>query len=311
MAIDIIARGLALSLLGDDGKFTSDLMPGLTETGVTQYAVGGIPEGVSLEGKTTEEIMLLMLFGVVAPTLTNPSLSIVGTPLIGTANRALEISGKITFDRGTINPANGTSGFRAGLPSYYIIGDKTQVTQATDVNFTYLIPSLQKGNNTISIIVHYDEGEQPRDSQGKEFDKPLPAGQLSQTLTIVGFSPIYAGLNDNGTELFLADVYFDYTDRGEGAGYQLFSDAEINIDDKWAFLVPADQPVVGIKQFDIMSQTWQWLGGDPASSLAYFNQESIIKEIDGLAETYTQYQNALDLVGERELRFYITLPEEE
>lgn len=311
MAIDIIARGLALSLLNDDGKFASDLMPGLTESGTTQYTVGGISKGASLEGKTLEEILLLMLFGVITPALTNPTITVTSAPVIGVANRELEISGNIKFDRGVISPANGTSGFRAGLPSYYIIGDETKVTQATDVNFTYLIPSLQKGNNTVVIIVHYDEGEQPLDSQGKEFDKPLPAGSLTYTLTIVGQSPVYAGINDNNTELLLADVYFDYTGNGEGAGYKLTSTAEINIDDKWAFSLPSDQSVVGIQQFDIMSQTWQWLGGDPAASLSYFVQETITKEIDGATETYIQYTNALDLVGERELKFYTVLPEEE
>ena len=310
MAIDIIARGLALSLLNDDGKLASDMMPGLEETGTTQYAVGGIPTGMSLEGKTWEEIIILMLFGVILPVFTSPKLLVSKLPTVGVANRELEISGNIIFDRGKIQPANGTSGFRAGLPSYYIIGDETKVTQETNINFKYLIPSLSKGTNTFSIIVYYDEGEQPLDSSGKEFDKPFPAGSITYTLTIEGQSPVYAGLED-GVEVDLNNAYFDNTKQSQGAGYNISSVAEVEETDKWSIAFPSDLAIVGIKQYDIISQQWQWLGGSPEASFTYFNISPIEKEINGIIENYTSYSNALDLVGERELRFYTVLPKGE
>ena len=136
MAIDIVARGLALSLLNDKGKLASELMPEVQNGEVTQYSVGGVPAGMSLDGKTLEEILTLMLFGVVNPTLINPSLKVSGNPRVGVAGRPLEVTGQIKFDRGRISPANGTSGFRAGLPSFYTIGDETLVTQETTINFS-------------------------------------------------------------------------------------------------------------------------------------------------------------------------------
>ena len=102
MAIDIIARGLASSLLGENGKIASEKMPTLSTPEDSRfYAVGALTDPSLIEGKTTEEIILMMLFGVINPTLVDPALSIEFTNqtsyIIG-RNYALE--GTITFDRG-------------------------------------------------------------------------------------------------------------------------------------------------------------------------------------------------------------------
>lgn len=310
MAIDNIARGLALSLLNNDGKFSADLMPPIEIKGKTQFTVGGLASGTSLEGKTIEEVLLMILFGVSDPTLTDPSLIVRGGPALGVAGQAFNVTGQIEFNRGSISPAHGTSGFRAGLPISYSINDEIQLTQETVIDFSYQIDKLAKGNNSITIIVNYSEGEQPLNSLGGEFDKPLPAGQLSYTLTVVGQNPIYAGLVD-GIEINLADSYFDLTDISQGAGYLITSAAEIEFTDKWSISFPSEISIVGIKQYDILSQSWQWLGGSPAASLSYFNQTVIQRDINGELINYTTYSNALDQVGERQLKFYTILPEGE
>ena len=78
MAIDIIARGLATSLVGSDGKISSDKMPTLQGTSeLTGFtSIGKLTDPSLIEGKTAEEILLMMLYGVVSPTLTEPKLSI-------------------------------------------------------------------------------------------------------------------------------------------------------------------------------------------------------------------------------------------
>ena len=60
MAIDIIARGLATSLVGPDGKIASDKMPTLSGTeGLTGfYPLGKLTDPSLVEGKTAEEILV-------------------------------------------------------------------------------------------------------------------------------------------------------------------------------------------------------------------------------------------------------------
>jgi hypothetical protein len=132
MAIDIVARGLASSLTGADGKISSDKMPVLTGTSELTgfYPLGRLTDPSLIEGKTAEEILLMMLYGVVNPTLIDPSLVFAlsedsKTPVIG---RQSLIKGTLTFNRGSISPAYGTSGYRAGDAIEYSIGDTKVVT---------------------------------------------------------------------------------------------------------------------------------------------------------------------------------------
>jgi hypothetical protein len=78
MAIDIVARGLASSLLGTDGKIASNKRPILPTVPVNTsfYPLGQLTDPSLVAGKTAEEILLMMLFGVVNPTLVNPSITI-------------------------------------------------------------------------------------------------------------------------------------------------------------------------------------------------------------------------------------------
>jgi hypothetical protein len=111
-------------------------------------------------GKTAEEILLMMLYGIVSPTLTNPHLSIAlnddnETLIIG---RPTLLKGALSFDRGAISPAFGTSGYRAGAPINYTIGD-TEIDSSAEVcDFTItLIPTDTK----MSVVygVSYGAGE--------------------------------------------------------------------------------------------------------------------------------------------------------
>ena len=79
MAIDIIARGLATSLIGSDGKIDAGKMPVVSGTSELQgfTSIGKLTDASMVEGKTAEELLLMMLFGIVNPTLTGPSFSAV------------------------------------------------------------------------------------------------------------------------------------------------------------------------------------------------------------------------------------------
>lgn len=84
MAIDTIARGMVGSLLDQNGRLKGSKLPTLpsSESG-SAYSIGGIPVGADLNNMTIEEILTLMLFGVVNPTFTEPGFKVSGSPLIG------------------------------------------------------------------------------------------------------------------------------------------------------------------------------------------------------------------------------------
>lgn len=299
MAMDIIARGLATSLVGSDGKIASDKMPIISGTeGLTGFfPVGKLTDPSLVEGKTAEEILLMMLFGVVSPTLTAPSLSIelsTETPLI--IGRLSKIQGALKFDRGLINPAYGTSGYRAGLPTSFSIADELIETTATTCNFDFsIIPTTLE--NIVNYSVNYRGGEQPLNSIGQPIDSPLPAGTLGGSTSIAAVYQIYC---DEGKE-----IEFEWFEDEDGAGYQAVFGFE-TADDRQAFAVSNAVKVVGVKAYDSMTQQWTWLGGETAEvSLTYFDTTQIAGESLDEKTNYTLFTHNYLLVGDRELRIYI------
>ena len=126
MAIDIVARGLASSIVGPDGKIAADKMPTMgaaPDSGVFT-PVGNLKDASQVEGKTAEEILMMMLFGTRNPTLTNPSFkATLSSDAVLEAGVPQIVTGILTFDRGKISPAYGTSGYRAGAPTQYLVND--------------------------------------------------------------------------------------------------------------------------------------------------------------------------------------------
>lgn len=298
MAIDIIARGLATSLIGSDGKIASDKLPVFGEVTSTAgfIPIGGVTDPSQITGKTAEEVVLMMLFGIVTPTLTMPSLSIkLSSSATVIAGRETEISGVIHFDRGSIVPALSTSGFRAGAPVSYTINGNYYETDEVDMPFVLnYIPTL--GENKILYSVNYSQGEQPVDSLGAPVGAPLPAGTITQTLVINGLYQLY---NAEGEP-----IDFTYFEESDGQGYLTTMLSESS-GTKQSFAVAEGITVVGVKQFDMMTQQWGWIGGSAEASLRTFDAtiitgESLNEPIDFVCYTH----NGSDR-GARELRIYV------
>ena len=256
MAMDIIARGLATSLLGSNGKIASDKMPTVEGTSELTgfFPVGKLTDPSLVEGKTAEEILLMMLFGVVSPTLTAPSLSIelsTKTPLL--IGREATLEGALVFDRGRIDPAYGTSGYRAGLPISFSIADELIETSNTTYNFKFsFTPTASE--NFVGYSVSYSEGEQPLNSIGQNFNSPLPAGIIGNQLSIAATYPIYC---DEGNMLD-----FEWFEDEDGEGYMSAFDFETE-GDRQAFAVSNKLKVIGVKAFDELTQSWSWLEERP------------------------------------------------
>ena len=311
MAVDIIARALAAGLVGPDGKILESKLPdsagGIFGTsGVTAYAVGGIPVGTNLEGKTIAEILTMMLYGTLNPTLTEPSFSATIDDTNIVLGENVTITGTVTFNRGSISPAYGTSGYRAGAPTSYTIAGQVIETTATTEKFSVVVPQIVLGANQIEISVAYEAGEQPKNSSGENYGTPCPAGTMSKTITITGNYPVFVG---DTTGTFVEQENEALFDNGV-CEVSLPAETDEAIKQKVAFATDSTDPIVGIKQFDDTRQQWDWIRGTPEQSLTSFASSSVQLPVDGTEIDYTAHTNQTALIGARKVRFYTELPEE-
>ena len=141
-------------------------------TGIT---VGGIDSGTTYEeGTPIETVLNDLLNPTLYPSFTNPSLSLSGSGshLLETgATQAVTLTA--TFNRGSINPAYGTSGYRSGEATGYILNGGIEQSGNT------WSETVSASNKLFQATVNYAAGEQPKDSKGGNYDSPLPAGSKS------------------------------------------------------------------------------------------------------------------------------------
>ena len=181
------------TLLGDmsssDLGIGSDLEHSLT----TGIEVGGIEAGTTYAAGTSIETVLNDLLNpTLYPEFTNPSLSLSGSGshLLETG-ATLSVTLTATFNRGTINPAYETSGYRAGAAQSYTLNGGTAQNENT---WSQVVSS---SNRTFQATVSYAAGEQPKDSKGNNYDEPLAAGSKSSgTVTYDFVDPIWANTAD-------------------------------------------------------------------------------------------------------------------
>lgn len=307
MAVDIIARALAAKAreLAESGSGSG----GTFDTaGVTTYEVGGIPAGTNLEGKTWQQIFTMMLYGGAAvPVLTAPSLSVVLDNQYAQVGENVSVSGVATFNRGSISPAYGTSGFRSGLPNSYVVNNgEPFATTTLSYRFTAVM-NIQEGDNQVSVTVSYDAGEQPKDGSGNDYDAPLPAGAITATATITGTYPVLIRSSDGTYEAQDINTQFD-----ENGMIELEVPAEVEEDIKQsiAFSTSGVSTILGVQQYDPSRDLWDWIYGTPAESLTSFDNETSEIPVAGTSVEYEVYTNSTVKIGARKLRFYTQLPTE-
>lgn len=143
----------------------------------TTVTVGGCESGSEyLQGTELEAIVRDILSPTLYPRLTNPSasMSATGDKLLECGS-TLDTVVTVSFNRGVINPAYGTSGYRSGsADTYSLNGGEPQASNS----FFYTVDESHK---TLQSVVTYLEGEQPKDSNGDDYDEPLPAGSVTST----------------------------------------------------------------------------------------------------------------------------------
>ena len=206
------------------------------------------------------------------------------------------------FSRGLISPAYGTSGFRSGLVNAYKYeGTDLPANEPSilsqDVQ-TILDYTVLEGIQTWSAKAGYDIGEQPLDSDGENYNVPLPAGDtLRKFVNIVGVYPYFATstLINVLDKQPLADMESEYIE---------IELATENGTDKQTIQIPeAWKTITGIEQYNPFTQQWEFIGGSKANSLLTFTVTDIIKEIQTIEIDYKQYEYNGSTIGARTVRF--------
>lgn len=191
-------------VLPSGGGGSAELQDELT----TAISVGGIASGTTYEaGTPLEDLFRDMLEPTLYPSFTNPSASLAynANQYYAVGATVAAMTGTVTLNRGSINPAYGTSGKRSGEATGYSIstsGADTEYSDSSENSGTFSVPALTratKGTIVVTGTASYAEGEQPKDSKGNNYQSPLPAGNVSGSKTLNFIQPYYYGKSASPT----------------------------------------------------------------------------------------------------------------
>jgi len=275
-----------------------------TNTTPTPLTIGGISSGMTFNNRTMQQMWDALLYPELFPTLTNPSSTFVlaqnGLQEINSTLPTLDFTS--TFNRGSINPPYGTSGYRSGLPNTYnYTGSGLSNFSSTSLFDTKTITNyvVLEGVQSWTGSVSYDAGEQPKSSKGNNYSYPLPAGQTNTiTVSIIGVYPFF-GTSSNITTrtkqaLALHNAIY----------WQINMVAESGVYKQTAWFPDAFIPITGIQFYNTISGIWEWIGGSKVNSLTMFTITTTQLNINGNMVNYKVYTHNGALIGARQLRFY-------
>jgi len=265
---------------GGDASLQSDL--DVTRT------VGGINSGKHYDtGTELETILRNMLNPVDYPTLTNPSASISATGVkLLEKGATLNTTVTVSFNRGTINPAYGTSGYRSGAATGYSLNGGTE--QAGN---TFAITVSESVNKTLIGNVKYAAGEQPKDSVGNNYSTPLSAGNVnSNTITYEFVNALWANTTSAGTIEKQSLV-------SKSAKVKAFAFPATTATDPECFDVPADYNVTAVEVLNTLSNQWEDASGQFTTSNVNHD------DAGGTSTAYIRYSCNLGIsLGARQVR---------
>lgn len=191
-------------VLPSGGGGNAELQDDLT----TAISVGGIASGTTYEaGTPLEDLFRDMLEPTLYPSFTAPSagLSYGASAYYAVGDLVNAMTATVSLNRGSINPAYGTSGYRSGAATGYSIatnGAATEYSDSSTSSGTFSVPALTrttKGNIVVTATASYAEGEQPKDSKGNNYSTPLAAGSVTAIKTLQFILPYYYGASNSST----------------------------------------------------------------------------------------------------------------
>lgn len=219
----------------------------LSATLSVSKTVGGIKSGTVYPKDTEFENMWRdMLNPTENPTLTAPSAAItVSGGTLVESGASVEKTFTVTFNRGTISPAYGTSGYRSGEATGYSLNGGTEKASGT---FTATVNETSK---TFRGSVSYTAGEQPKNSAGENYSTPLPAGSVnSNTITFEFVNALYSNAANNAVIAKEALI-------SKSAKSKEFNFVASTASSPETFLVPASWTVTGVQVLNELSGKWE------------------------------------------------------
>lgn len=137
------------------------------------------------------------------PTLTPPSCSIpLSVPALAKVGQ--QINGgatTVSFNRGLIDPKyTADDQYRAGVATEYTLSlvNANVVFDETNADGQFVVPSFSKdskGTVALRATVAHEAGTQPKDSDGANYDQPLPASSVSTTKFVEFVLPYLHGVS--------------------------------------------------------------------------------------------------------------------
>lgn len=250
--------------------------------------VGGVSSGKYYEtGTMIEQIIRDILNPVVGPTLTAPSATIIynGNKLFEVGQQTT-VTLTVSFNRGSISPAYGTSGYRSGTATSYKINNGSSQTSNVFTNI-----AVNETHKSFTATVNYNAGEQPKDSEGNNYSTPLAAGSVNSVpLEFEFVNALYADLDCDGTIEKLPLVSKEDKEFIFSFGPATEANPEI-------FEVPSTLGTIEILVYNIFTNRWE------DCSHTFTGTTTTRQDAAGRDVTYTQYVCNLGYeMGAREIK---------
>ena len=209
--------------------------------------VGGITAGTTYPVGTSYDLMWdALLCPTLYPTLTAPSatLTATGDKLLEKGD-TLSTTMTVTFDRGSISPAYGTNGYRAGeAGSYSLNGGTAQVGNTFSVTVTESTTSYQAS-------VNYGAGQQPKDSSGADYSTALDAGSVASNIISYEFvNALWANTASISAIQKLDLVSAD-------AKLKVFTFPAATVTNPEVFDVPTSWTITNVEVLNTLSNQWE------------------------------------------------------
>ena len=235
--------------------------------------VGGVQVGDHYDAETPIETILRDILNPTDyPILTDPSVTLVSS-VATLLEDGSSVSAVLTanFNRGRINPAYGTSGYRSGEAQGYSLNSGTEQAGAA-FNVT-----VDNSHKTYSVVVRYAAGEQPKDSIGEDYSTPLPAGFItSPTLK-------YEFVNALWSNSASINTIAKHSLISKSAGTYEFNFAPQTVTYPEVFDVPADWTVSKIEMYNTISGKYDSVKDEFTKTTVTHNNAA------GTAVSYNRY----------------------
>ena len=226
---DELTPGTGISIVDDPYTGTTVISSTGSGSGVvgenftTNIEVGGLQSGTAIVANDTiTSVLKKMLVTTYYPTYVSPSanLSYSVSTLLKVGATIPAASATVTFNPGAIMLEGVKQNNRAGAATNYTLATSGATTDYNNSNTTgsFSVTALtraSKGNITMTATVTHEEGPQPKDSDGNDYESPLPAGSVTTTKTFEFINPFYWGVSNNPTISDFTGLTEDVTKKGQ------------------------------------------------------------------------------------------------